>query len=196
MACRGCGVDDERHGPPTHGGDHAPGTVRARRWHGEGDVRGYRPPRAGRPAPTSPTSTPSRAAPAAFHVVAHREGNSRYRHHTQAAQGLGNWRGVRCAPRTWPAAPQGAGHPLKTSAFLDENAGECCAQDMRLQVIRRASCSSGARQGCVPMEPRHALGRRWRARRLREPSATTNEAAPGPAWARMGAAPWALGVRD
>jgi hypothetical protein len=24
---------------------YAPGTVRARRWHGEGDVRGYRPPR-------------------------------------------------------------------------------------------------------------------------------------------------------
>jgi len=23
---------------------YAPGTVRARRWHGEGDVRGYRPP--------------------------------------------------------------------------------------------------------------------------------------------------------
>lgn len=24
---------------------YAPGTVSARRWHGEGDVRGYRPPR-------------------------------------------------------------------------------------------------------------------------------------------------------
>ncbi len=24
---------------------YAPGTVRARRWHGKGDVRGYRPPR-------------------------------------------------------------------------------------------------------------------------------------------------------
>ncbi|HFZ2534621.1 TPA: hypothetical protein ACIJ22_005108 [Pseudomonas aeruginosa] len=24
---------------------YAPGTVRARRWHGDGDVRGYRPPR-------------------------------------------------------------------------------------------------------------------------------------------------------
>ena len=23
---------------------YAPGTIRARRWHGEGDVRGYRPP--------------------------------------------------------------------------------------------------------------------------------------------------------
>ena len=23
---------------------YAPGTVRARRWHGDGDVRGYRPP--------------------------------------------------------------------------------------------------------------------------------------------------------
>ena len=42
---------------------YAAGTVRARRWNGDGDVRGYRPPRAGRPAPTSPTFTPSRAAP-------------------------------------------------------------------------------------------------------------------------------------
>lgn len=40
---------------------YAPGAVRARRWHG--DVRGYRPPSAGQPAPTSPTFTPSRAAP-------------------------------------------------------------------------------------------------------------------------------------
>lgn len=40
---------------------YAPGTVRARRWQGEGDVRGYRQP-SGRPAPTSLTFTPSRRA--------------------------------------------------------------------------------------------------------------------------------------
>ena len=28
----------------THGRNLCPGTVRARRWHGDGDVRGYRPP--------------------------------------------------------------------------------------------------------------------------------------------------------
>jgi hypothetical protein len=30
---------------PRMAATYAPGTVRARRWHGEGDVRGYRPPR-------------------------------------------------------------------------------------------------------------------------------------------------------
>ena len=55
--------DPHHHQPPAHGGDLRPGTVRARRWHGDGDVRGYRPPWAGRPAPTSPTFIPSRAAP-------------------------------------------------------------------------------------------------------------------------------------
>mgnify|MGYP000464500126 CR=1 FL=1 len=30
---------------PRMGATYAPGTVRARRWHGDGDVRGYRPPR-------------------------------------------------------------------------------------------------------------------------------------------------------
>jgi hypothetical protein len=34
----------QHHQPPAHGGDLRPGTVRARRWHGDGDVRGYRPP--------------------------------------------------------------------------------------------------------------------------------------------------------
>lgn len=29
---------------PRMAATYAPGTVRARRWHGEGDVRGYRPP--------------------------------------------------------------------------------------------------------------------------------------------------------
>lgn len=37
---------------PRMAATYAPGTVRARRWHGEGDVRGYRPPPAGQPAPT------------------------------------------------------------------------------------------------------------------------------------------------
>jgi ParB family chromosome partitioning protein len=36
--------DPHHHQPPAHGGDLRPGTVRARRWHGDGDVRGYRPP--------------------------------------------------------------------------------------------------------------------------------------------------------
>jgi hypothetical protein len=36
--------DPHHHQPPAHGGDLCPGTVRARRWHGDGDVRGYRPP--------------------------------------------------------------------------------------------------------------------------------------------------------
>ena len=40
----------------------APGTVHARRSHGVGDVRGYRP-WAGLPATTSPIFTPSRSAP-------------------------------------------------------------------------------------------------------------------------------------
>ena len=31
-------------GRPRMAAVYAPGTVRARRWHGEGDVRGYRPP--------------------------------------------------------------------------------------------------------------------------------------------------------
>lgn len=30
---------------PRMAATYAPGTVRARRWHGDGDVRGYRPPR-------------------------------------------------------------------------------------------------------------------------------------------------------
>lgn len=30
---------------PRMGATYAPGTVRTRRWHGDGDVRGYRPPR-------------------------------------------------------------------------------------------------------------------------------------------------------
>ena len=29
---------------PRMGATYAPGTVRDRRWHGDGDVRGYRPP--------------------------------------------------------------------------------------------------------------------------------------------------------
>lgn len=33
------------HEPPTHRGNLCPGAVRARRWNGAGDVRGYRPPR-------------------------------------------------------------------------------------------------------------------------------------------------------
>lgn len=37
---------------PRMAATYVPGTVRARRWHGEGDVRGYRPPPAGQPAPT------------------------------------------------------------------------------------------------------------------------------------------------
>ncbi len=36
--------DPHHHQPPAHGGDLRPGTTRARRWHGDGDVRGYRPP--------------------------------------------------------------------------------------------------------------------------------------------------------
>ena len=36
--------DPYHHQPPAHGGDLRPSTVRARSWHGEGDVRGYRPP--------------------------------------------------------------------------------------------------------------------------------------------------------
>ncbi len=32
-------------GHPRVAAAYASGTVRARRWHGEGDVRGYRPPR-------------------------------------------------------------------------------------------------------------------------------------------------------
>ncbi|WP_400564398.1 hypothetical protein ACFELC_23665 [Pseudomonas aeruginosa] len=31
--------------PPRMAAIYAPGTRRARRWHGSGDVRGYRPPR-------------------------------------------------------------------------------------------------------------------------------------------------------
>ena len=42
---------------------YAPGTVRARRWHGDGDVRGYRPP-SGWTAHADLTDIhPSRAAP-------------------------------------------------------------------------------------------------------------------------------------
>ena len=36
---------EPRHHEPPHGRDLCPGTIRARRWHGDSDVRGYRPPR-------------------------------------------------------------------------------------------------------------------------------------------------------
>lgn len=44
--CRRNAHDPHLYQSPAHGGDLClRGTVRARRWHGEGDVRGYRPPR-------------------------------------------------------------------------------------------------------------------------------------------------------
>jgi hypothetical protein len=47
---RGASLEGEAHmtrttnSRPRMAATYAPGTVRARRWHGEGDVRGYRPP--------------------------------------------------------------------------------------------------------------------------------------------------------
>jgi hypothetical protein len=48
---------------PRMAATYAPGTVRARRWHGEGDVRGYRPPRGWTARADLTDFTPSRAAP-------------------------------------------------------------------------------------------------------------------------------------
>ena len=42
---------------------YAPGTVRARRWHGDGDVRGYRPPSGWTARADLTDIHPSRAAP-------------------------------------------------------------------------------------------------------------------------------------
>lgn len=64
---------------------YAPGTVRARRWHGAGDVAAIARPRAGQPAPTSPTFIPSRAAPCrASCGGSSRRRNNRDQHRAQA----------------------------------------------------------------------------------------------------------------
>lgn len=74
---------------PRMAASYAPGTVRVHRRHGEGDVRGYRPPRAGWPAPTSPTFTTSKAAP----CRAPCGGSSRRRnnHDRRRAQAVPSW---------------------------------------------------------------------------------------------------------
>jgi hypothetical protein len=54
---------------------YAPGTVRARRWHGDDDVRGYRPPRGWTARADLTDVHPPHHGPrlAACHVVAHRD---------------------------------------------------------------------------------------------------------------------------
>lgn len=76
---------------PRMAASYAPGTVRARRWHGDGDVRGYRP-RAGRPAPISPTLIPSRAAPCRVLCGgSSRQRNNRVQHRAQTVLSWARW---------------------------------------------------------------------------------------------------------
>jgi len=65
--------DPYHHQPPRMAAIYAPGTVRARRWHGEGDVRGYRPPSGWSARADLTDIHPHGPRLAACRVVAHRD---------------------------------------------------------------------------------------------------------------------------
>ena len=71
---------------------YTPGTVRARRWHGEDDVRGYRSPSGWSARATSPTFIPSQAAPCRVPCGGlSRRRNNRDRHRAQAVPPWARW---------------------------------------------------------------------------------------------------------
>ena len=71
---------------------YAAGTVRARRWNGDGDVRGYRPPSGWTACADSPTFTPSRAAPCRVPCGgSSRRRNNRDQHRAQAVPSWARW---------------------------------------------------------------------------------------------------------
>lgn len=79
---------------------YAPGTVRARRWHGEGDMRGYRPPRGWTArADLTDLHTPSRAEPCRVPCggLSKRKNNP---HRPQVVSPWGRWSSIRA--RRWP----------------------------------------------------------------------------------------------
>ena len=155
-------------------------------------------PRAGRPAPTSPTSTPSRAAPCRVpRGGSSRRRNSRYRHHTQAAQAWGMRLACRAARREPGQRRHRRRTPTRRARFSMRNAGECCAQDMRLQVIRRASCSSGREAGCVPAKAAPRARAAVACDGFGSPQRRPTRPRPGPAWGANGRCALGAGhVRD
>ncbi len=89
---------------------HAPGTVRARRWHGDGDVRGYRPP-SGWTARADLTDIHpiTGCALPACRVVDHRDEGITERHRAQAVppgRPVNEKSGARQWPRPVPSAPK------------------------------------------------------------------------------------------
>lgn len=85
---------------PRMAATYAPGTVRARRWHGEGDVRGYRPPRGwtARADLTDLHPITGRALPRAMWWIIEPRNNEQHR--PQAVPPWGRWSKIRA--RRWP----------------------------------------------------------------------------------------------
>ncbi len=79
---------------------YASGTVRARRWHGDGDVRGYRPPRGWTARADLTDLHPSRAAPCRAPCGGSSKPRNNEPHRPQAVPPWGRWSKLRA--RRWP----------------------------------------------------------------------------------------------
>ena len=90
---------------------YAPGTVRARRWHGDGDVRGYRPPSGWTARADLTDIPPSRAVPCSAPCGgSSRRKNSPHQHQPQrstaGAGGFKNPGAAVAAPGVKPQEPK------------------------------------------------------------------------------------------
>jgi hypothetical protein len=76
---------------PRMAATYASGTVRARRWHGDGDVRGYRPPRGWTARADLTDLHPSRAAPCRAPCGGSSKPRNNEPHRPQAVPPWGRW---------------------------------------------------------------------------------------------------------
>lgn len=112
---------------------YASGTVRARRWHGDGDVRGYRPPRGWTARADLTDLHPSRAAPCRAPCGGSSKPRNNEPHRPQAVPPWGRWSKLRARrwPRQFPAQSQNAPSPPSDRRRWGHAQGRSCAKSTK-----------------------------------------------------------------
>ena len=112
---------------------YASGTVRARRWHGDGDVRGYRPPRGWTARADLTDLHPSRAAPCRAPCGGSSKPRNNEPHRPQAVPPWGRWSktpGAAVAAPGFTAQSQNAPSPPSDRRRWG-HAGRSCAKSTK-----------------------------------------------------------------